>query len=187
MFVTARPPHSVRVLVRPLGIGGAAVCCNGALVYDLDREAALARAPDPAGRRAVLRAFGDVLRRIHTTAVPPALRAGAEPWLDRALREAGANLAAGRAAPAGTAELLERLRRRRPPPGPPTLIHGDFTIDNVLVAGGRVAGAIDWAGAAGRPPLRPRPGHAAQAGGVPGAGRPRGVLRRLRGGGPGRG
>jgi HAD superfamily hydrolase (TIGR01484 family) len=45
VFVTARPPRSVRVLVRPLEAGGLAVCCNGALVYDLDRETVVARWP----------------------------------------------------------------------------------------------------------------------------------------------
>jgi HAD superfamily hydrolase (TIGR01484 family) len=36
VLVTARPPRAVRKLARDLGLGGLAICCNGALVYDLD-------------------------------------------------------------------------------------------------------------------------------------------------------
>jgi len=46
----------------------------------------------------------------------------------------------------GTAELLRRLIEDRPAPAPSTLIHGDFTLDNTLVADGRITGVIDWAG-----------------------------------------
>lgn len=111
-------------------------------------EAALARTHDSRARGAILAAFGDALRRLHATAVPPTLSAADEQWIDRILREAGENLAAGRAEAEGTAALLERLRRERPPPAPPALIHGDCTIDNVLFASGRVTGLIDWSGAA---------------------------------------
>ncbi|NJP39269.1 aminoglycoside phosphotransferase family protein [Alkalicoccus luteus] len=43
-------------------------------------------------------------------------------------------------------------------------MHGDFTIDNVLIHGGRITGIIDWAGAAYGDPrydvalaVRPKP------------------------------
>ena len=48
----------------------------------------------------------------------------------------------------GTPELLAHLRQTRPQPVSPTLIHGDYTIDNVMVANGRVCGVIDWSGGA---------------------------------------
>jgi aminoglycoside phosphotransferase (APT) family kinase protein len=48
----------------------------------------------------------------------------------------------------GTAALLGDLRRRRPDPVPETLIHGDLSLDNVLVEeGGRhvsISGFVDW-------------------------------------------
>src|SRR5207248_5153726 len=48
----------------------------------------------------------------------------------------------------GDAQLLRQLERHRPPMVPPTLIHGDFTVDNVLIADGKVSGIVDWAGGA---------------------------------------
>lgn len=46
----------------------------------------------------------------------------------------------------------------------PTLIHGDFTIDNVLVHDGKISGVIDWSGGAFGDPrydvslaVRPKP------------------------------
>lgn len=41
-------------------------------------------------------------------------------------------------------QLTDRLRDRRPPESPPTLVHGDFTFGNVLYRDGRVAAVIDW-------------------------------------------
>ena len=38
VFVTARPPRRVREIARSVGLGGLAICGNGALVYDLDAE-----------------------------------------------------------------------------------------------------------------------------------------------------
>jgi aminoglycoside phosphotransferase (APT) family kinase protein len=44
------------------------------------------------------------------------------------------------------------MRSNQPDPVAPTLIHGDYTIDNVLVEGATVTGIVDWsAGAAGDP------------------------------------
>jgi aminoglycoside phosphotransferase (APT) family kinase protein len=114
-------------------------------------EAVLTRTHDATARRAVLRAFGQILCQLHLAPLPPALRAlrnEDETWLDQMLRDADVNLAAGRADAEGTAALLEWLRRERPPPVAPALIHGDFTIDNVLLEGSRVTGVIDWSGAA---------------------------------------
>lgn len=48
----------------------------------------------------------------------------------------------------GTAELLEQLKSQKPADIGQTLIHGDCTIDNVLLQGGTVSGFIDWSGGA---------------------------------------
>src|SRR5712692_2147330 len=36
--VSARPPRVLRQIVHTLGISGLAICCNGAMVYDLDSD-----------------------------------------------------------------------------------------------------------------------------------------------------
>lgn len=38
VLVSARPPHVLREIARSLGLSGLAVCCNGALVYNLDSD-----------------------------------------------------------------------------------------------------------------------------------------------------
>ena len=98
----------------------------------------------PATRLRLLRAFGQVLAVIHATPVPFDLTRADRPWLDRMLDAAAYNLAHYHVD--GSAELLERLQRDRPADVPATLIHGDFTLDNVLVAGDAVSGVIDWSG-----------------------------------------
>lgn len=101
----------------------------------------LRREADPGARQRLLFAFGKALAEIHGCPVPPSL-ACSEPWLDRTLRLAEQYL---RSYPVdGDAALLERLRTERPAPVTPCLIHGDYTLDNVLVAGFRVTGVIDW-------------------------------------------
>lgn len=44
----------------------------------------------------------------------------------------------------GDAVLLERLSATRPRPVPACFIHGDYTLDNVLVENGRVTAVVDW-------------------------------------------
>ena len=39
VLVTARPPRSLAPIARDAGLGGLAICGNGALVYDLANEA----------------------------------------------------------------------------------------------------------------------------------------------------
>ena len=41
MAVTARPPRRVRVIADATGLRGTALCTNGALIYDLERHAAI--------------------------------------------------------------------------------------------------------------------------------------------------
>jgi Cof subfamily protein (haloacid dehalogenase superfamily) len=43
--VTARPPRAMRALGDILGVAGVAICCNGALVYDIGREAIIRASP----------------------------------------------------------------------------------------------------------------------------------------------
>ena len=46
--VTARSPRSVRTIAADAGIGGVAICANGATVYDLDAGAIVHHEPLPA-------------------------------------------------------------------------------------------------------------------------------------------
>lgn len=93
---------------------------------------------DQGVRLSVLRAFGNILAAIHRYPMPLELRS------DRVLEQAEYNFL--HYSVEGSAELLEHLKQHRPLPIPPTLIHGDFTVDNVLIAEGKVTGIIDWVG-----------------------------------------
>jgi aminoglycoside phosphotransferase (APT) family kinase protein len=106
----------------------------------LDAERGAAR------RATLLRGFGHTLAALHATPIPPGIPRYKPAWLDHMLEEAAENLE--HFAVDGTPELLARLRSTRPPPAMPTLIHGDYTIDNVLVDHGQITGVIDWAGGA---------------------------------------
>jgi aminoglycoside phosphotransferase (APT) family kinase protein len=114
-------------------------CLPGASLY-----AVLQGDMSPATRLRLLRAFGQVLAAIHATPAPPDLTQDDQPWLDRMLDMAAYNLAHFHVD--GSSELLVRLQRDRPADVPAALIHGDFTLDNVLVAGNAVSGVIDWSG-----------------------------------------
>lgn len=92
-------------------------------------------------RAALLRRVGALLRQLHSTPVPPALRSTSS-WIDRMLSQAQQNLPWCD----GSASLLEDLRRRRPGPLPEVLIHGDLALDNVLVAADDAMSLIDWSG-----------------------------------------
>lgn len=67
------------------------------------------------------------------------------PWLDTMLNKAEYKLT--HFAVDGSEERLKRLKEVRPKPIDNTLIHGDFTIDNVLVNECNIVGVIDWSGA----------------------------------------
>lgn len=104
----------------------------------------LADEDDPVTRYHILFQFGRTLRRIHSTPCPDGLVSDVK-WLDRMLEQAEYNLEHFNA---GTEELLEELRNNKPEDIEPTLIHGDFTVDNVLVDEGGISGIIDWSGGA---------------------------------------
>ncbi|MGH7067247.1 MAG: phosphotransferase family protein [Acetobacteraceae bacterium] len=40
--------------------------------------------------------------------------------------------------------VLRWLELNRPPPNPPSLIHGDYRIGNIMVSGGEIAAVLDW-------------------------------------------
>lgn len=112
-------------------------------------------------RKKVITQFGFVLREIHTTLCPPSLSTN-KPWLDLKLEEAEYNLE--NYSVDGTRELLHKLKSTVPKHIPNTLIHGDFTIDNVMIEGDNIIGVIDWGGAAFGDPrydlalaIRPKP------------------------------
>ncbi len=94
----------------------------------------------------VLRAYGRTLRDIHSAAAPAAIVRHSHGWLDYMLEEASENLEHFNVD--GTPQLLASLRQARPSPVMETLIHGDFTIDNVLTDGDAITGVIDWSGGA---------------------------------------
>jgi aminoglycoside phosphotransferase (APT) family kinase protein len=96
---------------------------------------------DAARRAHLLREVGRLLKRVHAAPVPAALRQESS-WLDRMLVEAEGNLTWCD----GTPDLLADLRRRRPPPVPEVLIHGDLTLENLLLADDDRMSVIDWSG-----------------------------------------
>jgi Cof subfamily protein (haloacid dehalogenase superfamily) len=60
VIVSARSPRSVRGLAREVGVGGLAVCANGAIVYDLERDRIVRHEPlDAEVVRRVARAWRD--------------------------------------------------------------------------------------------------------------------------------
>ncbi len=101
---------------------------------------------DEREREAWFRRLGALLAKIHGTAVPPALQeASPQPWIDPTLKRATSFVR--RHAVDHHPELLERLGRAVEPRAFEALIHGDFTLDNVLAQGDRITGVIDWGGA----------------------------------------
>ncbi|AFH62512.1 aminoglycoside phosphotransferase APH(3') [Paenibacillus caseinilyticus] len=106
----------------------------------------IAEEKDEGARHKLLRRFGAALKELHSTPCPAALRHDGGRWLDHMLAEAEHSLTHERVD--GTAELLKQLKANRPREIKQTLIHGDFTVDNVLVHEGRISGIIDWSGGA---------------------------------------
>jgi aminoglycoside phosphotransferase (APT) family kinase protein len=94
----------------------------------------------PSQRTALFRRLGELVRRLHATRVPPELeREGS--WLSRQIERARDNLSWCD----GTAAGLAELERARPAAVRETLIHGDLSLDNVLVDERGELSLIDWA------------------------------------------
>lgn len=45
VLITARPPRVVRKIAQEIGVTGLAICCNGAITYDLDQETIVQHTP----------------------------------------------------------------------------------------------------------------------------------------------
>ncbi len=79
VLVTARPPRTVRARAHVLGIGGLAICCNGAIVYDLDQDHIVAHTPlTPQLARGLVLALRDAIPGV-CFAVELGVRCGWEP------------------------------------------------------------------------------------------------------------
>ncbi|MCM3745774.1 aminoglycoside phosphotransferase family protein [Paenibacillus pasadenensis] len=105
--------------------------------------------------------FGKTLRELHSTQCPVELK-HEETWIDSMLSQAEYNFK--HYSVDGTQETLYQLKQSKPRIVEQTLIHGDFTIDNVLVHHGKISGVIDWSGGAYGDPrydvalaIRPKP------------------------------
>lgn len=122
----------------------------------------LAKMPDLQSKEKAIFNFGLCLKKIHECSCPIELLNNDSPWLDTTLNKAEYNLT--HFAVDGSAKRLQQLKEARPKPIENTFIHGDFTIDNVLVNDCNIVGVIDWAGAAYGDPrydvalaIRPKP------------------------------
>jgi aminoglycoside phosphotransferase (APT) family kinase protein len=139
--------------------------CIWALMSFIEGEtvrSALRRTLETGERRQVIKAFAEALKLLHKTPVPDRLKHH-QSWIDRMLEEAEDNL--HHYETDGSPELLEQLKRERPVIMEECLIHGDCTVDNVMVKDGRLAGIIDWSGGTSGDPdydialaVRPKPG-----------------------------
>ncbi len=112
-------------------------------------------------RHKVIFQFGKILKEIHSTPCPSELKIE-RVWLDQMIETAEYNF--HRYETDGSAELLQMLKNEKPAFVEQTLIHGDFTIDNVLVKDGLISAVIDWSGGAFGDPrydaalaVRPKP------------------------------
>lgn len=104
---------------------------------------ALERAKSEKEKQQLLVSFGLFLNQFHSIPVEnPQL--STEQWLNDELQKALQSVQNNECD--GTMELWEHIQRHRPSSNTPTFIHGDCTIDNVLVVNGEVAYFIDIAG-----------------------------------------
>jgi len=62
VLVTGRPPHTLKKAAQAAGLSGLAVCSNGAIVYDLDRDEIVRHTPLPVeSARGVILALRDAV------------------------------------------------------------------------------------------------------------------------------
>ncbi|MGY4741814.1 phosphotransferase family protein [Streptomyces sp. ATMOS53] len=97
---------------------------------------------DPGLCRTRMSALADVLRDLHgtttTSAAEPLDPAGELDRWSRTMRAVPPELRSG------ADEVMDALASRIPAGIPPTLIHGDFRLGNVLCQGARPAAVVDW-------------------------------------------
>ena len=93
----------------------------------------------------LIQSFGEKLKKLHETSLPPEWQHQIS-WLDIQLKKAAYNLQHYEVD--GNPQLLDSLLEHKPRAIPQTLIHGDCTIDNVLVADNSVETFIDLSGVA---------------------------------------
>lgn len=112
-------------------------------------------------RNEIIFSFGKFLADIHSTPCPKEL-IHSKNWLGQMLSQAHNNLINNEVD--GNKELLEKVKKNKPDNYKQTLIHGDYTIDNVLVSNREITGVIDWGGGAYGDPrydvslaIRPKP------------------------------
>lgn len=122
---------------------------------------ALSNEKDQENRGELIYNFGKILSRIHSTPCPDGLKDHGS-WIDNILFKAECNLKHYKVD--GTEELLNKIKLNKPNQFKQTLIHGDYTVDNVLIHNGMISGIIDWAGGAYGDPrydvslaIRPKP------------------------------
>lgn len=106
-------------------------------------RAALAKEEVEEKRQEIIFNFGKTLAQIHSTPCPSEL-VYEKYWLDEMLAQADINLKTSTVY--GNEELLKHIKVMKPAKIKQTLIHGDYTIDNVIVNHGKVTGIIDWGG-----------------------------------------
>ena len=94
----------------------------------------------PSLQQSMYRRLGELVRRLHDTPVPADLEREAS-WVSRQIEQARSNLPWCD----GTAAGLVELERTRPPRVLETLIHGDRSLDNVLIDEQGALHLIDWA------------------------------------------
>ncbi|WP_245210664.1 aminoglycoside phosphotransferase family protein [Priestia aryabhattai] len=94
-------------------------------------------------REHVVYEMGRLLARIHDAKCPKRL-VSKQPWIHRMLQEAEYNLTHYRVD--GNQQLLKQLQKQNMICRKEVLIHGDYTIDNVLIHDGRITAVIDWSG-----------------------------------------
>jgi aminoglycoside phosphotransferase (APT) family kinase protein len=122
-------------------------------------RAALCSEKNKEKRQEMIFNFGAILAQIHSTSCPKEL-IDERKWIDQKLYKAEfKNYKVD-----GNERLLKEIKTNKPNFYKQTLIHGDFTIDNVLVSNGVIKGVIDWgSGAYGDPrydvalAIRPKP------------------------------
>ena len=106
---------------------------------------ALKKANSYSEKISLIKSFGQFLNEFHGKK-PLQIFEHEGDWLETQLLRAQDYLEKGQTDDQASLELLNHLKRNKPKPVVPTMIHGDCTIDNVFVVDGKVRLFIDVAG-----------------------------------------